>query len=250
MNEDIGLEIKQLCYSYGTKEALKSISIDLRPGRFTALLGPNGAGKSTLVSLMSTLFVPRSGKIRVFGIDLAEEPQAALAVTGIVFQQQTLDLDLTVAQNMGYFAALHGLSGATAADRIARRLELMGLAGRESEKVRALNGGHRRRLEIARVLLHEPRFLLLDEPTVGLDVPTRIGLVAQIHSLCREEGLTVLWATHLVDEVEDEDDIIVLDRGEIRGQGPVPTVLADCGAEDVLGAYHILTAAGKEEIPA
>ena len=250
MKENLGLQIDQLRYSYGAKEALRSVSLQLRPGRFTALLGPNGAGKSTLVSLLSTLFVPQSGKIAVFGHDLAEDPYGALAVTGIVFQQQTLDLDLTVAQNMAYFAALHGLSGAPAAERIERRLQLMGLAGRRSERARNLNGGHRRRLEIARVLLHQPRFLLLDEPTVGLDVPTRAALVAQVHALCREEGLTVLWATHLVDEVEDDDDLVVLDRGEVRAQGHVPSVLASCGADNVLSAYQRLTSAGSAEAAA
>ena len=100
MSDGIGLEIDQLCYSYGTKEALKTVSIDLRPGRFTALLGPNGAGKSTLVSLLSALFVPQSGGIHIFGIDLAKDPCAALALTGIVFQQQTLDLDLSGTRNM------------------------------------------------------------------------------------------------------------------------------------------------------
>ncbi len=250
MQEELGLQIDRLCYAYGKKEALKAVSIALRAGRFTALLGPNGAGKSTLVSLLSGLFVPQSGSIRLFGVDVETDPHSALAVTGIVFQQQTLDLDLTVAQNMAYFAALHGLSGKAARLGIERRLALMGLDGRAGEKVRQLNGGHRRRLEIARVLLHQPRFLLLDEPTVGLDVPTRSGLVEAIHRLCRDEGLTVLWATHLVDEVEEDDDVVVLDRGEVRSQGPVAEVLEACGADDVLGAYHRLTAPDREEAPA
>ncbi|HKK00729.1 MAG TPA: ATP-binding cassette domain-containing protein, partial [Desulfuromonadales bacterium] len=150
-------------------------------------------------------------------------------------------LDLSVRQNMAYFAALHGLAGHRAGQRIDTCLTRLGLAARQTEKVRALNGGHRRRLEIARSLLHAPRFLLLDEPTVGLDVPARADLVAHVHALCREDGLTVLWATHLVDEVEADDDLVVLHEGSVRAQGAVSAVLASSGAQDVLGAFQLLT---------
>jgi len=242
MDETKGIEIVEVRYAYGAKPALTDVSLALRPGRFTALLGPNGAGKSTLVSLLSALFVPQAGRIAIFGMDLAEDPLSALSVMGIVFQQQTLDLDLSVRQNMAYFAALHGLAGRRAGQRIEACLARLGLAGRQTERVRTLNGGHRRRLEIARALLHEPRFLLLDEPTVGLDVPARADLVAHAHGLCRDDGLTVLWATHLVDEVEAEDDLVVLHQGALRAQGAVSTVLAASGARDVLGAFQRLTA--------
>ncbi len=241
MDETRGIEIVDVSYAYGAKPALAGVSMALRPGRFTALLGPNGAGKSTLVSLLSALFVPQDGRISIFGLDLAKDPLSALSGMGIVFQQQTLDLDLSVRQNMAYFAALHGLGGRRAGRRIEACLARLGLAARQKEKVRALNGGHRRRLEIARCLLHEPRFLLLDEPTVGLDVPARADLVAHVHALCRDEGLTVLWATHLVDEVEADDDLIVLHEGTVRAQGAVPDVLAASGAHDVLAAFHNLT---------
>lgn len=242
MDETQGIEIVGVRYAYGAKPALADVSMALRPGRFTALLGPNGAGKSTLVSLLSALFVPQDGRISIFGLDLADDPLSALAVMGIVFQQQTLDLDLSVRQNMAYFAALHGLAGRRVGQRIDACLTRLGLATRQTEKVRTLNSGHRRRLEIARALLHEPRFMLLDEPTVGLDVPARADLVAHVHALCRDDGLTVLWATHLVDEVEAEDDLIVLHEGSVRAQGAVSDVLASCGASDVLGAFQRLTA--------
>jgi ABC-2 type transport system ATP-binding protein len=247
MDETQGIKIVGVRYAYGAKPALADVSIALRPGRFTALLGPNGAGKSTLVSLLSALFVPQKGRISIFGLDLADDPLSALSVMGIVFQQQTLDLDLSVRQNMAYFAALHGFAGRQARQRINSCLTRLGLATRQSEKARTLNGGHRRRLEIARCLLHEPRFILLDEPTVGLDVPARADLVAHVHALCREDGLTVLWATHLVDEVEAEDDLVVLHAGDVQAQGSVADVLASCGANDVLEAFHRLTAPAPSE---
>jgi ABC-2 type transport system ATP-binding protein len=248
MDEAQGIKIVDVRYAFGPKPALVDVTVALRTGHFTALLGPNGAGKTTLVSLLSALFVPQGGRISIFGVDLARDPLSALSVMGIVFQQQTLDLDLSVRQNMAYFAALHGLAGRQAGQRIDACLARLGLAARQAEKVRTLNGGHRRRLEIARALLHEPRFLLLDEPTVGLDIPARADLVAHVHALCRDDGLTVLWATHLVDEVAPEDDLVVLHQGAVRAQGAVADVLAACGARDVLGAFQSLTAPAPAEV--
>jgi ABC-2 type transport system ATP-binding protein len=241
MDLAIGVQVRGLNFSYGKREALKNFSMTLGAGRFTALLGPNGAGKSTLVSLLSNLFAPKPECISVFGMDITGHPRQVLATMGIVFQQSTLDLDLTVRQNMAYFAALHGLGGAVAGQRIDLCLERMDLVNRAGERARNLNGGHRRRLEVARVLLHKPRFLLLDEPTVGLDVASRAALVEYVHRLCRDEGLTVLWATHLVDEVADDDDLVVLHEGEVRAAGPVQDVLAGCGASSVLEAFNKLT---------
>lgn len=236
---DLGpITVSGLSYGYGRKVALDDVSIAVRPGRFTALLGANGAGKTTLVSLLCGLLAPQSGTIEILGFDAVRDRPAALRGTGVVFQQQTLDLDLTVRQNMAYFAALRGLSGRRAKERIVSCLSRMGLAGREKERARDLNGGHRRRLEIARALLHQPRFLILDEPTVGLDVEARGALVDHAHELCRTEGAALLWATHLVDEVWTDDDLIVLDKGRVRAMGAVPDVLAAQGCADVLSAFR------------
>jgi len=173
MDDTMGISIENVSYAYGETAALEDVSLAIDKGRFTALLGPNGAGKSTLVALLTGLFVPDAGRIAILNHDLASQPREALARMGIVFQGQTLDLDLTVDQNMRYFAALHGMSNRAVGERVDTCLARMGLSERRGERVRTLNSGHRRRLEIARALLHRPRVLLLDEPTVGLDVPSR-----------------------------------------------------------------------------
>jgi ABC-2 type transport system ATP-binding protein len=235
-----GLTVKNLSYSYGQKKALDSVSFSVETGRFCALLGPNGAGKTTLFSLLTRLFVIPEGQIEIAGVDIRQSPGAALSRIGVVFQQPTLDLDLSVRQNLLYFGALHGLSSAVIGSRITQGLEALDMLERADEKIRALNGGHRRRVEIARAMLHDPVVLLLDEPTVGLDVPTRRAIVNRVHALCREKKLTVLWATHLVDEVEPGDDMVVLHRGKIHAAGPVPNVLQDCGAHTVAEAFEML----------
>lgn len=232
-----------LTHAYGARVALDGVSFTVEAGAFTALLGPNGAGKSTLFALATGLLVPRAGRVLLRGHDVAAAPGRALAGMGVVFQQPTLDLDLTVLRNLRYVAALHGLGPAAAAPRIAAELERFGLAGRADEVVRRLNGGHRRRVEIARALLHRPGLLLLDEPTVGLDRPTRQALLAHVRHLCREEGLAVLWATHLIDEIDPATDrVVVLHRGRVRASGGAGAVMAAAGAGSVTEAFDRLTA--------
>lgn len=221
-----GLTVENLKFRYGAKEALKGVGFDLAPGRFCALLGPNGAGKSTLVSLLTRLLVAPEGRIAVAGHDLKDAPRRALAALGVVFQQPTLDLDLTVRQNLMYFAALHGLPRREATARIDEALDRLSMLERAGEKVRALNGGHRRRTELARALIHRPRVLLLDEPTVGLDAQSRAGITAHVHDLA-EQGLCVLWATHLTDEVRDSDRLLVLHQGQILADGDTGAIRGD-----------------------
>jgi ABC-2 type transport system ATP-binding protein len=246
-----GLEIDSLCWQYGQKEVLKDIRLSVGPGSFCALLGPNGAGKTTLFALATRLFHTRTGRILIDGIDLGRDPGAALARLGIVFQQSTLDLDLTVAHNLEYFGALHGLSPRETMRRAGEMLGLMGLADRLRDPVRTLNGGHRRRLEIARALIHGPSVLLLDEPTVGLDVATRRAITDHVHALCKRLSVSVLWATHLVDEVRDGDQVAVLHRGRIVAQGSAREVAeqaraSDPGATDLVSAFSHLTAADAD----
>ena len=215
-----GITVQDLSFSHAAKQALDAVSFDVPQGSFCALLGPNGAGKSTLFALLTRLYTTQSGQIAIAGHDLRAAPLQALAAMGVVFQQQTLDLDLTVAANLRYFAALQGLSGREAATRIGAALERLDMAERAREPVRNLNGGHRRRAEIARALIHRPKVLLLDEPTVGLDAAARAAITGHVHDLARDEGLTVLWATHLTDEVRADDQLIVLHRGRVLAQGP------------------------------
>ncbi|MGH1413429.1 MAG: ABC transporter ATP-binding protein [Pelagimonas sp.] len=220
------LNVSHLSFSYGPKQALTDVSFEVEKGCFAALLGPNGAGKSTLFALMTRLLTAKGGEINVAGNDLATAPQAALAEMGIVFQKPTLDLDLTVRQNLTYFAALHGLSGKTGRNSIDKALERLGISDRAAEKVRSLNGGHRRRTELARALVHDPSVLLLDEPTVGLDARSRKAITTHVHDLAKE-GLTVLWATHLTDEIEETDQLILLHQGNVLQDGTAKNLCAD-----------------------
>ncbi|WP_146346663.1 ABC transporter ATP-binding protein [Falsiphaeobacter marinintestinus] len=213
-----GLTVQGLSFNYGAKAALQDVSLDIPPGCFCALLGPNGAGKSTLVSLLTRLLVAPKGDISIAGHDLRTAPRRAMAELGVVFQQSTLDLSLTVRQNLAYFAALHGLPRAQVPARIDAALDQLGMRERSNEKVRSLNGGHRRRTELARSLLHDPKVLLLDEPTVGLDAASRQAITDHVHDLA-DQGLSVLWTTHLTDEVRDTDALLVLNQGQIISTG-------------------------------
>lgn len=221
-----GLCVKALSHAYGMRLALDDVSFSVAPGTFCALLGPNGAGKSTLFALLTGLFSTPAGQIAVAGHDMARAPRRALARIGVVFQQPTLDLDLTVHQNLRYFAALHGISGRAAEGAIDAALGRLGMAERAHETVRALNGGHRRRTEIARALLHGPEVLLLDEPTVGLDAAARRALTAHVHDLCTQGGPSVLWATHLTDEVRADDRLVILHRGRVLADGIAADIAA------------------------
>ncbi len=238
---DYSLEVKGLSYAYGEKSALTGLDFSISAGDCTILLGPNGAGKSTLFSLITHLYDSREGHILINGLEVKKQPCLALAKLGVVFQQTTLDLDLTVLQNLHYHASLHGMGRKLANARIQQELERQGMWARKSEKVRLLNGGHRRRVEIARALLHQPSLLLLDEPTVGLDVPSRRGIVEHVHQLCQEDGLSVLWATHLIDEIYPDDKLIVLHQGEIKAQGSVESVCGGQSTEDISQAFQQLT---------
>ena len=235
------LSVDGLVYTYGKKLALDGVGFSVAPGQCAMLLGPNGAGKTTLFSLITRLYDSPEGSIRIAGHEVRRQSTAALARLGVVFQQPTLDLDLSVEQNLRYHAALHGLPRQRASARIRAELGRFGLSERARDKVRELNGGHRRRVEIARALLHEPRLLLLDEPTVGLDVPSRKAIVGHVHELVQTGQVAVLWATHLIDEVDRSDHLIVLHRGRIRAAGSVAEVLATTGTDSVGDAFDRLT---------
>jgi ABC-2 type transport system ATP-binding protein len=238
------LQIGGVSFGYTrSAKALDEVSLAVPAGGFTALLGPNGAGKTTLMGLVTGLFAPEAGEIRVCGHDLRRSPRGALAAMGVVFQRPTLDLDLTVDQNLRYAAALHGLSRRLTRERSAEVLVRLGVADRSGSTVRTLSGGMRRRVEIARALLHRPRLLILDEPTVGLDIDSRRDIVQHVHGLCREQDLAVLWATHLIDEIWPGDRVVLLHRGRVRASGGIEAVVGAAQAGDLADAYQRLTAA-------
>ncbi len=214
------LSVEGLSYAFGLRQVLHGVSFVVQPGDFSILLGLNGAGKTTLFALITRLYSARAGRIAVFGYPIEAEPQAALARMGVVFQQPTLDLDLSVEQNLLYHASLHGMARGEARRRAADELARIGLAQRARDPVRALSGGQRRRVELARALLHQPHLLLLDEPTVGLDTESRAFLLDHVRGLCRTRGLGVLWATHLMDEATADSRTIILHQGRILADSP------------------------------
>jgi ABC-2 type transport system ATP-binding protein len=237
----LSLSIEKLSYAYGNKAALTNVNLSIMPGECAILLGPNGAGKSTLFSLITHLYNSRDGEIFIKGYDVKRQSCQALAKLGVVFQQTTLDMDLSVLQNLYYHASLQGMTRKQATYRIEEELDRQGMLARKNERVRQLNGGHRRRVEIARALLHKPSLLLLDEPTVGLDVPSRKGIVEHVHALCENDELSVLWATHLIDEIYPSDKLIVLHEGEIKAQGSVSDVCDGESTDDISKAFKHLT---------
>jgi ABC-2 type transport system ATP-binding protein len=237
----IALSVEDLSFAYGAKKALDHVSFNVEAGECTILLGPNGAGKSTLFSLITRLYDSREGKIALCGFDLKQNSRQALERLGVVFQQTTLDPDLSVSQNLRYHAALHGISRKAADLRIQEELERLNMYERKDEKVRLLNGGHKRRVEIARALLHKPMILLLDEPTVGLDMPSRQAIVEHVHRLVKEQNLAVLWATHLIDEIADDDSLVVLHKGQIKAKGYINNVLQAHDSKDIVHLFKQLT---------
>lgn len=241
------ISVNNIHFSYGPRKALNDVSFKLQTGGFHALLGPNGAGKSTLFALLTRLYQLQEGEITIDGQSIKTKPAELMQRLGVVFQQSTLDLDLTVKQNLLYHASLHGISSKAAAPRIETELSRMDMAERVNEKVRGLNGGHRRRVEIARALLHKPDILLLDEPTVGLDPQTRRSLNQHVRQLCEEDNLTVLWATHLMEEIIPEDPVLLIHKGQIKVDNNAQALLDMSGTDNLTEAFHLLTESDKQE---
>ncbi len=235
------LEIAGLTHRFGSVCALDEASLSLNQGDFTVLLGLNGAGKTTLYSLITRLYSHQSGSIHIFGHDLYRHSSAALARIGVVFQQPSLDLDLSVEQNLRYHASLHGIDRQTTRHRIESELQRCGLSEQAGARLRTLSGGQRRRVEIARALLHQPSLLLLDEPTVGLDIGSRQAILHHVRELCRSENLAVLWATHLIDEIGAGEKVVILHQGRVLAAGPVDQVVTKAGTQDIRQAFNKIT---------
>ncbi|GAA4800204.1 ABC transporter ATP-binding protein [Streptomyces ziwulingensis] len=204
---------------YGERAAVVGLDLDVADGEIFGFLGPNGAGKSTTIGMLSTLVRPTLGRAWIAGHDVLCDPRAVRSRIGLVFQEPSLDEELTAAENLRFQAELFGLARAEARRRIAALLELVDLTARRDGLVRTFSGGMRRRLEIARGLLHAPRVLFLDEPTTGLDPQTRAAIWEHLHRLRRERELTVFLTTHHLEEAENCDRIAIMDDGELVAEG-------------------------------
>ncbi len=231
------LNIDHLSKRYGERAALQSLSLSLAPGCFAALLGPNGAGKSTLFQVLTGLFSADEGDVQVDGHSLRHAAVAALRHIGVVFQSMSLDLDLSVERNLRFHADLHGLPRSVATERIAAGCAAAGLSDDLGRLVRELSGGNRRKVELVRALLHRPGLLLMDEPTVGLDPKSRRDLRKALHDDVRQRGSSVLWATHLVEEAEAADRVLVLHKGQLLADGTPAEVTAALGGGSLEEAF-------------
>ena len=220
MNDSIpALEIQDLVKLYGERRALDGVSFSVETGKIFALLGPNGGGKSTLFRVLSTLTHPDGGRASVLGHDVVKEPGAVRARIGVVFQNPSLDKKLRVRENLQYQGTLYGLAGQELEQRIDELLERFHLVDRSGDLVEVLSGGLARRVEIAKGLLHKPRLLLLDEPSTGLDPGARRELWNQLSAVREEDGTSIILTTHILDEAEGCDRIVLLDRGRVVAEG-------------------------------
>jgi ABC-2 type transport system ATP-binding protein len=239
---EAAVEAEGLQYSYksryksagrGTKPAraaLDGVGFRVAPGEIFGFLGPNGGGKSTLFRILATLMLPDSGTVRVFGADLATEAARVRRRLGVVFQNPSLDLQLTVRENLVYQGQLYGQRGAALAARITAALARLGLADRRDQRAKELSGGLRRRVELAKVLLHEPNLLLLDEPSTGLDPGARRNLWATLEEL-RHQGVTVLLTTHFMEEGDRCDRLALVDRGTVVAEGVPARLKSEIGGD-------------------
>ncbi|HEY0636798.1 MAG TPA: ATP-binding cassette domain-containing protein [Pseudonocardiaceae bacterium] len=227
------VEARGLAKTYGDVAAVRGIDLDVAPGETFGFLGPNGAGKSTTIAMLCTLARPTGGSARVAGHDVVRERDAVRRNIGLVFQDQTLDLYLTAAQNLRFHAELYGVPRDELDGRLRRVLEMVGLWERRGSRVQTFSGGMKRRLEIARGLLHSPRVLFLDEPTVGLDPQTRASIWGYLGELRRAEDVTIFMTTHYLDEAEYCDRIAIMDHGELIALDTPEALKAGVGKDRV-----------------
>jgi ABC-2 type transport system ATP-binding protein len=240
-NEHI-IEVKNLIKKFGTFTAVDDISFSVKKGEVFAFLGPNGAGKSTTIKMLTTLLRPTSGEVFLDGHNVTEDPNMTRKSFGIVFQDPSLDNELTAYENLQFHAVLYGLTKAQYADRIEKLLDLVELKDRKDSFVKTFSGGMKRRLEIARGLLHLPKVLFLDEPTIGLDPQTRNHIWNYIHNLNKEEQVTIFFTTHHMEEVQKmAQKIAIIDHGKIVETGTPDEIRTKAGTQDLEEAFIKLT---------
>jgi ABC-2 type transport system ATP-binding protein len=227
------VEVDGLVRRFGAFTAVDDVSFAVEPGELFGFLGPNGAGKTTTISILCTLLRPTAGRASVAGHDVATEPSAVRSSIGLVFQEITLDDYLTGAENLKFHAVLYGCPPGRVRERAAPLLEMVGLTDRADQQVRTYSGGMKRRLEIARGLLHAPRVLFLDEPTIGLDPQTRVHIWDYVDQLRERESTTMFLTTHYMDEAERCDRIAIIDGGRIVAIDTPSALKASVGSDTV-----------------
>jgi ABC-2 type transport system ATP-binding protein len=225
---------ENLSHQYGSRQALSNVNFEVKAGEIFGLLGPNGGGKSTLFRILSTMMVPTGGRAEVAGHDVARDPAAVRRAIGVVFQTQSLDKALTVAENLRAQGHLHGMSGPQLRDRMQQVMERLGLADRRNDIVETLSGGLKRRVEIAKGLLHRPVVLLMDEASTGLDPGARRELWQYVEELRSREGVTILLTTHILDEADRCDRLALLHQGRVVAEGTPAHLRSRIGGDVVV----------------
>jgi ABC-2 type transport system ATP-binding protein len=213
------IAVDNISHRYGSRVALSNVTFQVKQGEIFGLLGPNGGGKSTLFRILSTMMVPTEGTATVAGCDVVRQSAEVRRRIGVVFQTQSLDKALTVGENLRSQGHLHGLSGATLRDRMEAAMKRLAILDRRNEVVEKLSGGLKRRVEIAKALLHKPQVLIMDEASTGLDPGARRELSQYVHELRDTEGVTIVLTTHILDEAERCDRLVLLHQGKIVAQG-------------------------------
>lgn len=225
------IQVKNLVRNYGKLKAVDGISFSVKEGEFFGFLGPNGAGKTTTMKILSTLLAPTSGEVKINGYDVVKNPDGVRRSIGMVFQEASLDENLTAWENLDFHSVLYNVPDVQKKSRIIEVLEMAGLMSRKDDLVNTFSGGMKRRLEIARGLLHRPRILFLDEPTMGLDPQTRRHIWKYIQDLRIKESITVFLTTHYMDEAELVDRVGVIDNGKIIALDTVANLKKQVGGE-------------------
>jgi ABC-2 type transport system ATP-binding protein len=228
------IQVENLTHQYGDRIALNHIGFEVGKGEIFGLLGPNGGGKSTLFRILSTMMAPTSGRAILAGYDVERDPAAVRRQIGVVFQTQSLDKALTVEENLRAQGHLHGLSGADLRSRMESAMERLGILDRRKDLVETLSGGLRRRVEIAKALLHKPQVLLMDEASTGLDPAARRELSRHVESLREHEGVTILLTTHILEEADRCDRLVLLHQGNIVSQGSPQELRSSIGGDVVV----------------
>lgn len=233
MKSELAIDCSGLKYQYGPREALKGISFAVETGEIFAFVGPNGGGKTTLFRLLSTLVPLQTGEARLFGFDLRRATSQVRSLIGVVFQAPGLDNKLTVAENLRHQGHLYGLTSNTLRPRATQLLQQLGLTDRQNELVQTLSGGLRRRVELAKGMLHKPRLLLLDEPSTGLDPGARNDLWSYLEALRRDEGVSVVLTTHILEEAERADRVAILHDGALVALDSPDALRAAVGGDSI-----------------